>query len=196
MGFWLLNTLNNKRLYFLFGIFLFLFSDRAGSAEIALLDTARIYFYKSVENKEKIEPAIQLFEQINKNEELEGLALTYIGALTALKGKFAFLPIEKLAYVRKGLTDMDVGVYKSPNNLEARFIRGQTCYYLPFFFKRKQTARTDFKKIVSLLEENYQNYSPELLKNVLDFLLENAGLEKNEIEIVRNVQKKLIQYAN
>lgn len=149
---------------------------------------ARELFYKSVENAQTIEKAISLFEDIGKTEEYKGLALTYIGALTALKGKFAFFPITKYRYVMQGLELMDQGVMKNPNNIEARFIRGMTCYYLPFLFKRKKTANGDFRMIVRLLDTEYDQYNAQIIMNVTNFLLDHAKLNAEEIQTVKNIQ--------
>ncbi|MBN2030589.1 hypothetical protein JW824_10125 [bacterium] len=156
---------------------------------------ARKLFYQSVENEERLEEAFNLFEEIGENESLEGLALTYMGALTALKGKYAFLPITKYRHVQKGLQLMDDGIQKSPDNIEARFIRGMTCYYLPFFFNRKKTAREDFKIIVKQLNTECHYYDTELIMNVTNFLLENAELNQEEIEIIQNIQNQIAKDA-
>ena len=168
----------------------------AETSQSKRLAQARQLFYQSVNDRQSIKPAIILFNEIFKNKEMEGLALTYIGALTALKGKFAFFPIQKYRHVIKGLDLMDQGVMKNPDNIEARFVRGMTCYYLPFFFNRKETAIHDFKSIVRLLEQNYRYHDPQVIMNVIDFLLKNAALNKQETEIVKKIQSVLTGNEN
>jgi hypothetical protein len=155
------------------------------------LSQARQLFYQSVENSKTIEKAKALFEEIGKDQEYEGLTLTYIGALTALKGKFAFFPITKYRHAVKGLKLMDQGILKNPSNIESRFIRGMTCYYLPFFFKRKKTAQSDFKMIVNNLNNEYHRYDPEVIKDVTAFILENIELNAEEKEIVASIQNSI-----
>lgn len=179
--------------------FCFIFVGMSMSADIPqnlALKEARILFYQSVENSETIEKAISQFNEIRKNNLYEGVALTYIGALTALKGKFTFFPLKKYNYVIKGLTLMDEGVLKSPNNIEARFVRGMTCYYLPFFFKRKYLAVNDFKQIVKLLNTSYDQYNAQMVMNVTAFLLENAELSNEEIKIVKGAQKQINKHED
>jgi hypothetical protein len=173
-------------------IILFVMTDNENFAsEEDKMIQARQLFYQSVENSETIEEAITQFKEIAKNKTYEGLALTYIGALNALKGKFAFLPITKYLHVKKGLDLMDEGIAKSPGNIEARFIRGITCHYLPFFFKRKKTARHDFKIVVKQLSTDYILFDAQIVLNISDFLLENIKLTADEVKIIRNVQHKV-----
>lgn len=168
----------------------------ANISRLSKLKQARQLFYQSVENRRTIDKAITLFKEIGKNKEYEGVASTYIGALTALKGKFAFFPITKYRHVMKGLKLMDQGILKSPNNIEARFIRGMTCYHLPFFFKRKETARKDFKMIVKRLNTDYRQYDSQMIMNVTNFLLENAELDAEEREIVKKIQNVIKKNDN
>ena len=149
---------------------------------------ARKLFYQSVENSKTIKKTIKIFKEIEKNKEYEGLALTYIGALNALKGKFSFFPLSKYRHVIKGLKLMDQGIDKSPNDIEARFIRAMTCYYLPFFFKRKKTALNDFKVIITLLNSSYQRYDVQLITDVINFISENIDLNREEIEVLNKIK--------
>jgi 5'(3')-deoxyribonucleotidase len=152
---------------------------------------ARQLFYQSVEDAQTIEKAILLFRKIGQEKACKGLALTYIGALTALRGKYAFSPIAKYRHVLNGLRLMDQGIAKSRDNIEARFIRGMTCFYLPFFFNRKKTAQNDFRTIVKQLHKEYHLYDAQLIMNVTDFLLEQADLNTEEIRMIKKIQKRI-----
>lgn len=168
----------------------------ADSSHLSKLSLARQLFYKSVENSQTIDEAITLFQQIAENEQYAGVASTYIGALIALKGKFAFLPTAKYSHVMKGLRLMDNGIEISPDNIEARFIRGMTCFYLPFFFYRKQTAQEDFEVVVRQLETTYHQYDTQIVLNIIDFLLKNIELSDSEINVITNIQNKIKQNEN
>ena len=146
-----------------------------------MLKNARKQFYAAIEDKKQIEPTIALFKQIAQAEpEYAGRTQVYIGALVALKGKHAFFPHTKLKWARRGLAMMDSGLKKNPNDIEALFIHGTTCYYLPFFFRRGDDAQRDFRKIVKLMPQHRDAYDPKLITNVVVFLLENAKLTDAE----------------
>lgn len=162
-------------------------NDRADNAK--LLQKARNLFYQSVEDESQIEQALKLFQYINeKDSSLTGRSLTYIGALTALKGKHALMPHNKLKWVKRGLVLMDEGVQNSPNDIEALFIHGSTCFFLPFFFERNDDAQEKLRRIVGLLPAAKNNYDRELMKNTINFIEEHAILtetERSELEKIK-----------
>ncbi|MBN1997382.1 hypothetical protein JW935_07515 [candidate division KSB1 bacterium] len=147
----------------------------------------RDLFYKSIEDKRYLMQGLLIFESLKNNPDFEGRAVTYIGALTALKGKHAFWPMHKYQYTQKGLAIMDEGIEKSPDDIEALFIHGMTCFYLPFFFHRSQDAQEKFKKIITLLPDHVHNYDPELVKNVIQFIKENIQLDEESRKIIKEL---------
>jgi len=156
-----------------------------------LLHQGRVLFYEAVEDKSKIASAVDIFQQIIQLDKVyEGRALTYLGALTALKGKHAFLPHQKLKLVKQGLTLMDNGMAMSADDVEALFVHGSTCYYLPSFFRRGDDAQRDFKKILRILPAQMQAYDIALIDNVLKFMVEHAALDANEREYIRQLKMK------
>jgi len=158
-----------------------------------LVDLGRDLFYQSVEDKSKLDSAFAVFEQLKKDfPAYEGRAVTYIGALTAIRGKHAFWPYSKFRLVLKGLAIMDEGTQKSPDDIEALFVYGSTCYFMPFLFARSDEAQTAFKRILKLLPQKIQNYNPELMNNVIEFLLQNAELSPAEQEILIKMKEKII----
>ena len=171
-----------------------LFSFCAGSAAVnepvaEILKDAHTQFYAAIEDKKQIEPTIELFKRIAEiAPKYAGRAQVYIGALVALKGKHAFFPHTKLKWARRGLALMDSGLKRSPNDLEALFIHGTTCYHLPFFFRRSDDAQRDFRKIIKLMPEHIDAYDPKLITYVVVFLLENAKLtdaEKTDLHTLK-----------
>ena len=153
-----------------------------------MLRNARKQFYAAIEDKKQIEPAIKRFERIEQVEpKYAGRTQVYIGALFALRGKHTFFPHTKLKWARRGLAMMDSGLKKSPNDIEALFIHGTTCYYLPFFFRRGDDAQRDFRKIVKLMPWQIDAYDPKLITNVVAFLLENAKLTDDEKKYLQTV---------
>lgn len=165
-------------------------SENGNNSE--LIAEARTLFYASVEDENQIRPAIKLFRKIEKKDSsLAGRSLTYIGALTALRGKHAFLPHNKLKWVKRGLALMDEGIQKSPEDIEALFIHGSTCFHLPFFFERGDDAQEKLKRIVALLPSEKENYDAQLLKNTIEFIEKNAELTEAEKDSLRNVKTEI-----
>ena len=146
-----------------------------------MLEVARKQFYAAIEDEKWIEPTIALLKRIEQVEpKYTGRTQVYIGSLIALRGKHAFLPHTKLKWAKRGLAIMDSGLQKSPNDIEALFIHGTTCYYLPFFFRRDDDAQRDFRAIIKLMPRHMDTYAPALITNVVAFLLEHAKLTDDE----------------
>ena len=156
-----------------------------------MLRNARKQFYAAIEDKKLVEPTIKLFGRIEQlAPKYAGRTQVYIGALIALKGKHAFFPHTKLKWAKQGLAMMDNGLKKSPNDIEALFIHGTTCYYLPFFFRRGDDAQRDFRKIIKLMPQHIDTYDPKLITNVVAFLLENAKLTDEEKTYLKVVSRQ------
>lgn len=148
------------------------------------LEKARMLYYEAVEDEDKIEKSIELFEDImNMNAKYKGVAKTYLGSLTAMKAAHAFWPIKKLNLANDGIDMMEEGVALDPDNIESLFIEGTTLFYLPFFFGKADEAEENFNRIISLLDENAVNkYDHKMLVNVLDFIMENAELTNKQMK--------------
>ncbi len=174
-------------------ISIFLLAIQLNATPSDMLDKARELFYISVEKQDRISEAIELFEKIARDDtSMTGVSQTYIGALTALKAKYSFWPHQKLSHAKKGLNIMEAGIKKSPSNIEALFIYGSTCHYLPFFFNKGDEAQKIFMKIADLLPDKFHNYDSEMILNVVDFLLEKAKLSSDSQETVQDIRIQLL----
>jgi hypothetical protein len=161
----------------------------------SLLASGRQLYYASVTDMGKIDPAITLFMTISRCEEkYQGRALTYIGSLTALRAKFALWPHEKWKAANEGLRLMDKGLAGNPDDIEALFIHGTTCYFLPPFFGRADDAQRQFRKIVRLLPANAHKYDASLVANVIHFITARVQLSDEERTSLADITLKLAQW--
>lgn len=160
----------------------------------SLLTQARRLYYESLKDKSKLEAAIAVFEKIGKQgARLHGRAQTYIGSLTAVRAKYAFWPHQKWKWAKSGLRVMDAGLAQSPDDIEALFIHGTTCFYLPKFFGRSDEAQHSLREIVRLLPQQAHDYDPQLLGNVIKFLIDKLKLTESEREHLNLLSAKLAQ---
>ena len=157
-----------------------------------LLDAGRNLFYASVEDKSKLDSAFMVFGKYQElYPEFQGRATTYIGVLTALRGRHAFWLLTKYNLVKEGLKIMDQGIEQSPDDIEALFVYGSTCYFMPFLFGRKEEAQNAFIKIIELLPDNIQHYDAKLMANVIDFLIEHSELTDQKILQLNQMKQDL-----
>ncbi len=163
-------------------------------AEIQQLwEKGRTGFYAAVEEKDSLRIAFQQFELLRKlDPKHTSRALVYIGALTALKGKHSKLPWSKMKWVKRGLPIMDQAVEMAPREVEVRFIRGMTCFYLPSFFERKNQAIEDFNVIINALPDASIDTNLGVLKNALEFIRENVALSVEEKQKVDSLLQNLV----
>ncbi len=66
---------------------------------------------------------------------------------------------------------MDQAVNRAPGDLEARFIRAASTWHLPFFYKRREQAASDFAMIAPQAEAAAAKGTlpPELAAAALDY---------------------------
>lgn len=157
---------------------------------VSLAD-GRNLFYSSVDNKNDLKKAELIFQQLQHIDSLSGRATVYLGALMSIRGKHALLPINKYKKAIKGLEIMDSGILMNPVDIESRFIRGMTCFHLPFFFKRSDTAKEDFDFVMTHLSEHFHEYDKALIQNVVRYFKENLKLSDNDRKILNQVESDL-----
>lgn len=172
-------------------IALFLSLELYSSNVRSMLVEARMLYYKSTDDESKVEPAIKKFTEIARiDKSYTAVAKTYIGSLTAIKAKHAFMPNKKYSFAIDGIKQMEQGISLNPNNIESLFIYGTTCYYLPFFFAKSKDAEISLKKIIQLANINEIKEDKELVKNALLFINANLKLNAIEADMVKNLLKK------
>lgn len=115
----------------------------------------------------------------------------YDGALEVVRGKHAFWPRSKLNHVRQGLELLDAAVDRSPRDVEVRNLRLLSTFYLPFFFRRGDSARADLETLASLLLESPDALPPEDLVPVIDFVLERGTLAEETSTALRSLRARL-----
>lgn len=159
-----------------------------------LVETGRNLFYASVEDAAQLDSAFYIFERLkDEYPDYHGRATTYIGALTALRGRHAFWLYTKYRLVKEGLKIMDQGLQQAPDDIEALFLYGSTCHFMPSLFGKKENAQDAFKQIMRLLPGQWQAYNRELVVNVINFLLEHTKLTAEEQLTLQELKLKIVQ---
>jgi tetratricopeptide (TPR) repeat protein len=97
--------------------------------------------------------------------------MAYSGSLTLLKAAHTWAFWNKQSLAQQGLAEMDKAVAADPGNLEARFIRGASCWHLPFFFHRRQQAERDLTFVAVRAKQAVQHgqLPPQLGAAALDY---------------------------
>lgn len=133
-----------------------------------------------------------LFQLLGEREpERAGRAQTYLGALTALRAKFALWPQDKWKLANQGLRLMDEGLAQDSSDVESLFVHGSTCYFLPVFFGRADDAQRNLRAIVRLLPEHATHYDRALVANVIAFISQKIRLSKKEKAALQRIPLEL-----
>lgn len=159
----------------------------------SLFKEGRRLFALSVEDKDQINPALDLFKKIinEKGNFLHNRALVYIGALHIINAKHIFFPLDKLKWAKEGLSIMDNALALAPEDIEVLFVHGTICHNLPGLFKREDDAKRNFQKIVELLPDNVHRYGEYFIADVLDYLDKEVNLNKDERKIISKINSNL-----
>lgn len=152
------------------------------------LDSLRILYYQSVENKDALNEAFDKIRYMRERRIApEALLNVYEGSLLGLEGKHARSVRKKYDYVMEALPVMENARKADSLNVEILFIQGTTTYYLPFFFGQAKRAEKNFHLIIRLLPDVHHKYPVEIVKNVIEFLKENAHLCPDETNCLNDL---------
>lgn len=144
------------------------------------LERLRATYFLSVEKKEWVERAEAVLRSlkfwVTPGQEEYVSWRAYQGALEVVKAKHARWPPSKLNHLKTGVGILDELVESYPDDLEVRYLRLVSCYYLPFFLKREESVAADFQVLAAHLPDHPDAFSPTVYRGVVQFVLEKGTL--------------------
>jgi hypothetical protein len=102
------------------------------------------YFAYLQGNRAAGEKARATFRSLSHDYPGSAVVDAYSGSLELLDAAHTWAIWDKRRLANEGLAKMDQAVNRAPGDLEARFIRGASTWHLPFFYKRREQAASDF----------------------------------------------------
>ena len=136
------------------------------------LATARTQYFADIEGDRAAEDkARSSFAALAKDYPGDPVVAAYTGSLELLQAARTWAIWDKRKLANDGLDQMDQAVNRAPNDLEARFIRAASTWHLPFFYKRRDQAASDFTYIAPRAEGAVVagTLPPELAAAALDY---------------------------
>jgi hypothetical protein len=129
------------------------------------------YFAYLQGNRAAAEKARAAFRALSHDHPGNAVVDAYSGSLELLDAAHTWAIWDKRRLANEGLARMDQAVNRAPNDLEARFIRGASTWHLPFFYKRREQAASDFTFIAPRAEAAVAKgiLRPELAAAALDY---------------------------
>lgn len=117
------------------------------------LASARSQYFADLEgDRAAEEKARTSFAALAKDYPGDPVVTAYTGSLELLQAARTWAVWDKRKLANDGLDKMDQAVSRAPNDLEARFIRAASTWHLPFFYKRRDQAASDFTYIAPRAE--------------------------------------------
>jgi hypothetical protein len=157
-------------------IFLFLAASvvqaaKSPSFEQRLAEARTQYFADLQGNRAAADKARASFASLSRDYPEDPVVDAYNGSLELLDAARTWAIWDKRRLANEGLKKMDQAVTRAPGDLEARFIRAASTWHLPFFFKRREQAASDFTLIAPQAEAAAAKGTlpPELAAAALDY---------------------------
>lgn len=138
------------------------------------IEDLRTDYLKAIDSKVTTEKRIEYFKENKPNTALQRC---YNGVFHCLNAKHAFLPNDKLSYLKKGLSDINKAVVLAPNDLEIRFHRFAIEQSIPSFVSFTSHLKADKKFIL----ENYSSSHP-FSNVILNYMITKGGCSKNSFK--------------
>lgn len=135
--------------------------------------------YASVESSLKTEA---LLKKLQSMQQKDAVITGYIGTLQALRAKHAWNPYYKVSYLDQASKTLDKAVKLDPRNIEIRFLRYTVEYFVPPFLGYSKHVAEDRKILIQeISNKNFNSADIEVIKNVVNFLIEKAECSDAEI---------------
>ena len=117
------------------------------------LSQARMEYFSSIEgHSDAGSRAQEAFARLEREHPGDPTVMAYSGSLELLEAARTWAVWNKHKLATEGLMKLDRSVALAPDNLEVRFIHGETTLHLPFFYHRKEQAEQDFAFIAPRAE--------------------------------------------
>jgi hypothetical protein len=143
----------------------------ADSSEQRLAEARAQYFAYLQGNRSAADKARASFAALAHDDPGNSVVDAYSGSLELLDAAHTWVIWDKRRLANEGLAKMDEAVNRAPEELEVRFIRAASTWHLPFFYKRREQAASDFTFIAPRAEAAVAKGTlpPQLAAAALDY---------------------------
>lgn len=167
----------------------------------SVLKRLGIYFH----NMDYLELADEIFSVLEKAlGEKDPEVWSWHGSVLTKFALYKSSPLDKVEYVKRGVTLIDKAVMLAPNNMVVRLVRVYNYTSLPKFFKKTQIGLEDADFLIDCYLHNVPlevinehrevekvYISQDIIREMLTYLKENKNLSKEQKIKYLNVLKEL-----
>ena len=142
----------------------------------------RAGFYEAVNDSKKAKPLAKIISDFQSRS---ALVKVYEGANCAIMAKNKWSPFAAIKLLKKSNIMMNAAIKKSPTNVEIHFIRFAVQKNIPEFLGYSKDVEKDKNFILQNINNfKANNLSEEMRLYILNFLIEQAGYNEAELQII------------
>lgn len=143
----------------------------AHAAYAQRLESARADYFAGIDGDSgAADRAQRAFNILERDHPRDATVMAYSGSLELIEAARTWAVWNKHKLATDGLAKLDNSLQLAPDNLEVRYIHGETSWHLPFFYHRKEAAERDFAYIAPRAESAAHSgaLKPQLAAAALD----------------------------
>jgi hypothetical protein len=148
----------------------------AATIDSEMISRLRSLYVEAGDRREAIDEAAKLLAGLTADDRAEPLIEAFDSAFEIARAKHAFWPFSKLKHVRRGLPVLDRLVEEYPDDVEIRFLRLVSCYYMPGIMGRKGSVREDFAVLIDLLPASRDVFPESWFRRMVIFELQDPDI--------------------
>jgi hypothetical protein len=143
------------------------------------LERLRSVYLESAENETRIASGIALAQSISSRTDAPR-ARAYSAAFEVMKARHAFWPMTKMDHVEAGIPELDALVLAHPNDIEIRYLRLVSTYFIPSFLGYSDHVREDFQRLAGALPLAQHEYSTEMMRMMSAFVVTHGDIDQRQ----------------
>ena len=152
------------------------FSVAQTSSELERLRSA---YLESAEDETRIVAGMALARSISSRTDAPR-ARAYDAAFEVMKARHAFWPMSKMDHVEEGIPQLDALVLAYPNDIEIRYLRLVSTYFIPSFLGYSDHLMEDFQMLANALPLAQHEYSTDMMRMMSAFVVAHGDIDQRQ----------------
>lgn len=145
------------------------------------------FFGKNIEDFEK---GINIFEEYLKDNPRDSKAHVFYGMTLIKMSEYEKNDFDKLAWLKKGLNQMDFTEEMFPNEILIYLVRGMASLNIPEDYIKENQRISDFEKALAILNKPKESKLKEQLETLVNYHYIRALNSQGQKEKARQIYKK------
>jgi len=173
------------KLVLLFYFFLFIvIPEISWSQNVSVPEIRNELFYSDFDQTQ----TKLFYEKIYAIRQKTPVVIAYQGVAEALLAKVVWNPFTKINYLKTSRDNLQQAVNQAPENIEIRFLRLSTQYYLPSIMGFSSNLPEDKAAIMKNIESlDQEELDGQLLKFIFEFMIDSNLCSNEEMQKIQTI---------